>query len=201
MRNRFSITISPFFYLISAISLLILPIQWVIGWMLAAIVHELFHLIMLKLLNVSVYSIRVSGFGAVISSDSMGAIQEFLCAISGPVGALVLVLLIRIYPQLAVSAMVQSVYNLLPLYPFDGGRALKSILSHLYDKSHGDAIYKLIALGFLISLSVTGIFLSIRYGLGIFPILFLVCGIISAHIKNSLQTGENNCTMVKYVSE
>ena len=185
MRNPSFITISPGFCILIAFSLLVLPIQWVLGWLLAAAVHESFHLLMLNLLRVKVYSVRLEGFGTIISTDSMDPIHEFLCAIAGPIGALTLLLFIRVYPQLAISALFQSVYNFLPFYPFDGGRALKSALQCKYEELRAERITTVIAgiaLGVLI---VGGLIVAVWYRLGFIPVLLSVFPV--AYCKNSLQ--------------
>ena len=60
--------------------------------------------------------------------------EECLCALAGPVGGFLLLSMCRIYPELAVWGMFQSIYNLLPVYPLDGGRAVRCIALILFPR-------------------------------------------------------------------
>ena len=64
----------------------------------------------------------------------MTAGGELLCALAGPFGSLLLALLLRHVPELAICGLIQGVYNLLPLYPLDGGRALRCLFSFAGEK-------------------------------------------------------------------
>ncbi len=130
-----TVSVTPGFLIQLATAILLLPINWVAAWLFAAVFHESCHYIVLRLYNVRVFSMRIGFSGAIIETEPMQPKQELLTALAGPFGGLVLLLLIRIFPRIAICALLQSLFNLLPIYPFDGGRALRASISWLRAKT------------------------------------------------------------------
>ena len=54
---------------------------------------------------------------------------ELVCVLAGPAASLLLLLLVRPFPRLALCGFVQGVYNLLPLGRLDGARAVACLHS------------------------------------------------------------------------
>lgn len=126
--NR-SISVAPGFLIQLAAGILLLPAYWVVAWAVAALFHELCHYIALKLCGVHVFSLRIGLSGAIIETEAMLPKQELISSLAGPVGGILLISLLHICPEIAICALLQSLFNLLPIYPFDGGRALSSLIS------------------------------------------------------------------------
>ncbi len=114
-----------------ALSLLVLPLRWILAAITAAAVHELFHGIAAWLLGGRIRGLRIGRNGAVLSVSSLTPGKELLCALAGPLGSSLLVLLYPWIPRISFCAMVHGVYNLLPIYPMDGGRVIHCALSRL----------------------------------------------------------------------
>lgn len=124
--------VSPFVCLFGALLLLTLPLPWLAAAVTAACVHELGHLLALRLLGAGHSEIRVGCTGAKIHAAFSEPWRELVCAAAGPAGGLLLLLVARWFPRIAVCGLAQSVYNLLPIYPLDGGRMLHSALEEWF---------------------------------------------------------------------
>ncbi len=111
-----------------AILLLLLPLPWVMAAMTAAALHEICHYIAVILTGKKPGPFFAYLFGAKIQLPAMTCRQEFLCALAGPAGSLFLLLFARVFPKLAFCGLIQGLYNLIPIYPCDGGRALRCFL-------------------------------------------------------------------------
>ena len=117
--------------LLFALLLLTLPLPWVVASLCAAAFHELCHILALVLMHRPIVGIRIGTRGAQILTTPMGPKEELLCAAAGPLGSLFLLLFLRQLPRLALCAGIQGLFNLIPLYPMDGGRILRSLKSFL----------------------------------------------------------------------
>lgn len=123
------IQVSPGACILLSFLLLTVPLKWLLAAWGAAMVHELCHLAAIRACGGTVCEIRVGAGGAILETGPMTAGRELLCALAGPFGSLLLSLLLRRFPELAICGLVQGIYNLFPLFPLDGGRALRCLLS------------------------------------------------------------------------
>lgn len=116
------------FYLFMAMYLFLVPIQWVTASAVAALIHEMGHLIALWMWDIRVWKVQIGVFGAKIETEPLQARQELVCSLAGPLVGLLACLFGRWFPRLAIWAAGQSLFNLMPIYPLDGGRAVKSAI-------------------------------------------------------------------------
>lgn len=173
-QSKIQFSFSRIIYLYIALLLLIIPIRLVFAAAISAAVHELFHVAAIRLMKLPIYSIHIGIHGARIETQPMTDKQELLCAISGPLGGLLLLLLFRWMPVVALTGAVQSLYNLLPLYPTDGGRTLHCCAKLLLpDKFACRIVYiaEIITLSVILACGVYG---SVWLRLGIIPVVFAV---------------------------
>ena len=122
------VKISPTAYIWGALLVYLLPVKWLVAALTAALVHELSHIAALRLLGVRIRQIRITALGAVIETGPVSHGKELICALAGPVGSFLILLGYRILPEIALCALVQGGFNLLPVYPLDGGRAVRSLI-------------------------------------------------------------------------
>lgn len=121
---RHELRIEPGAYIVLCLYLLLLPLQWVLAILTAAAVHEMGHLVALWLTDTPVLRITLRPWGACIESAPMTKGENILCSLAGPIAGGILVLFYPAVPRIAVCAAVQTAFNLLPVYPLDGGQAL-----------------------------------------------------------------------------
>ena len=111
-----------------ALGILILPLRWMAAIIMGILVHESGHLICLSLLGIPVQAVDAGFSGIRIVTWNMTPYQEFLTAFSGPLFSFTLLTLAKVYPELAVCGLIQGIFNLLPVYPSDGGRMISAAL-------------------------------------------------------------------------
>lgn len=126
----------------------------------AALIHELGHILAVRLCGGEILSLRLNPMGAVMDTSPLSYRQEVLCALAGPAAGLFLLLFSRLFPWLGFWALVQSLYNLLPLYPLDGGRALRCLLQDRFPLEKALQLSRWIGIG----MGIVLLLLSFRLG-------------------------------------
>ena len=115
------------FYIGIALAILLLPWEVLAAFLVASGFHEFCHIVALRCCHVPIRQIKLSAFGAKIETAAMIPEQELVCAAVGPIASLLLVFLAHWFPILAIFGLCQGLFNLLPIYPMDGGRVVRSI--------------------------------------------------------------------------
>lgn len=150
----------------------IVPLQWLFVMVVAVTVHELGHLTALRLFGVRPTGLHVDLTGIRLSIPPLPPWQELVCAASGPAASGLLVLLSGLFPRLALCALVHGLFNLVPVYPLDGGRVLRCFLILLFKENTACRLSDIIGTGILLLIALFCLYL-VRY-LGIAPLLAAV---------------------------
>ncbi len=188
-RQLIKVRVEPGAYIALAAALLLLPVDLVLGALICCAVHELSHLATIWAQGLTVYEITLGIRGAKILTQPLSTVQELICALAGPLGGLIPAIFARKSPIMALCALVLSAYNLIPLYPYDGGRALRSTLALILPAGIAEKLYTLLANFFMICLIALALYCWRILSLGIFPVILAACIIITTQkAKNTLQT-------------
>ena len=176
MLRKYALDLHPTFYILLSAMILILPLKWLLAAIIAAAIHELFHIAAIRACKGKVSSIAFYGNMGNISVSALSYTSELICALAGPVGGLCLLSVARWFPRIAVCAVLQSLYNLLPVYPLDGGRALRCGIKLFMQEDLADKIAKwveIVCLSAICFLSIYAAFI-LKLGFGaIFPIVLI----------------------------
>ena len=148
--------------------LLLLPLRWMGAVVIAAAGDEFGHYAAVCCLGGSVSGMRIGTKGAVLTAFGLTHKQDIICLIAGPLAGLLLGLTFRWFPVIAVCAIFQSLYNLLPIYPLDGGKILRSIC---FMQGWSSRFCRAIEYSVIFLMLAASVYVKIRLGISL-PIAF-----------------------------
>lgn len=163
-------SVAPAAFVLLALAVLVLPLRWICALLLSGVFHELCHVAAIRLCGGKVTAVRIGSGGAVIETTPMETWQELLCALAGPVGGMALLCISGWLPRTAICAAFQSAWNLLPVYPLDGGRALRCSAQLLFPTDIALRICNIVQTACVVLLLCVGIYGTFVLKLGLLPI-------------------------------
>ena len=116
--------------------------------MIFAFIHELGHIVIGLLLKLKPKYLQLMPVGISITFEDYGyknliETKKILIAIAGPITNILLSLffiIIKANDLFIYSNLLIAIFNLIPIYPLDGGRILKSVFRLKYSKEKSDKL-------------------------------------------------------------
>ena len=182
-----------------ALGLLVLPLRWLIAAFAAAFFHELCHWSAVRLCGGSMADFHMGIGGAQMEVAGLSRGQELFCALAGPLGGLLLLFFAKWFPAVAVCGVFQSAYNLLPVYPMDGGRALRCGARLILSPRVAELVCTWLERICMSTLVLAGIYAAIFLKLGLMPLILALVVILKKFLANRADNEYNRPSNIKGV--
>ena len=182
MRNldsQIRLQVSASACILFALMLLVLPLRWLLAAVLAAAVHEACHGVAVRCFGGRICAVQIAAGGARMEATPLNHGAEVICSLAGPVGGLLLLIFAKWIPRVALCGAFQSLWNLLPLYPLDGGNALRNLTKLLLPRDKADLLCRAIEFLCVAALVILGFYGSVVLRLGLIPLLPGVISLMS----------------------
>lgn len=126
-----TVQVKDSFWLLMAVIMLLDPNGMFIYFLIAAAVHELGHWIVIRLCRGKVTRLEISAAGGAMQYHlpKLSIWADVCIALGGPFLGLILWMIAGVthHELLAGASLLLSIFNLLPIPPLDGGRAIECI--------------------------------------------------------------------------
>ena len=165
-----------------------LDLFWLV--LAAMLLHELGHIAVILLFGNTVRSIRLGFADMEIHTVPMRYGQELFTALAGPAVNLICFLLCRRqFPDFAAVSILLGIFNLMPLYPLDGGKVLYDLIAMLFSQTVAETVCQSVSLFLIIcllALSLAGIF---YWQAGLWPLLLVLMLFARLALENRGEMG------------
>lgn len=160
------ITVHPSLILWLSILIYLQP-RLSLGFLWAAVIHELGHFIALFLLKKPPTHLTLHGMGASMEIPSLGYRQAVLAYAAGPAASLLLGLYGRLFPVTSIISLCLGLFNLLPICGLDGSGILENLLCLRLSQKAAQRTVRIVSTVFCMLVLPLGIFIGKRYHLGL----------------------------------
>lgn len=190
VKKRIKIAIHPLTIIFALLSFLFGKFDLFLVYFLSVIMHEFSHYLVAKKLGYFCERIVIYPSGALLSgsTDEFGFKDEIIISFAGPIYNIIVsifcVFLWWIFPEIynftadfLVANLAIAFFNLLPIFPLDGGRVVLAILSSNTNRKLACRITKSITIFFslvLFAIFVITLFIEPNFQIGISAIVVFV---------------------------
>ena len=174
--------LSPWACIVFAFGVLLLPLRWILAWGIITAAHEVGHILTAWLLGGRVSGFSAATWGARIHVEDLTPGRELLTALSGPIAGSLGLILTPWYPEVGICAVAQGIYNLLPVYPLDGGRVIRCLLHLLLGDNKAATVTEVVGIISTVMLWIPALYGAVWLKLGLFPVL----GMLLLHIRTKI---------------
>lgn len=125
------------------------------------LIHEIGHAVAGIILGIKIKEFAIMPFGFKITfknNRKKEKIKKLIIALAGPIVNLfimTLAIIFKLHSSIVYSNLIIAVFNLIPIYPLDGGRALKSIIGMMTSSQKANEIINKISNITIIILTMT----------------------------------------------
>lgn len=179
-----SVKVSGSFWITVAVMLLTLPLQWILAALVSAAFHELCHYGAIRLCAGKPQRLSLGSNGAAMLLPEMGRGKELFCTAAGPIGGFLLFFLFPVCPRIALCGLFQSLYNLLPIYPLDGGRVLQCLTAMTMKPAYAQWLCSFVQWTCIGILVAACIYASCFLKLGLLPLILLAFMLVKVKFAN-----------------
>ncbi len=161
-----------------------------------ALWHELAHIAAVKIAGGALRSFSVRRFGMGIKTDALSYRAEAGVALAGPLASLLAAGVFMVTARcfcfnettvfLFFSNLALFCLNILPIFPLDGGRALRAILLSRISYGRAMAVSKAISVIFLLPLCTLSVIILVKtgYNLSLLIICIYLAVLLTGAVKN-----------------
>ena len=137
----------------------------------AMAVHELAHIVMMLACGGQVRRLTLRFADLQIAASGLGYRQELLSALAGPLVNLICGAAFCMQrPSFAAYSLMLGIYNLLPVWPLDGGRVLRCALLARLPITQAEHISEIVSFAACAVLLLIGVFLTFFRKSGLWPL-------------------------------
>ena len=155
-----AVRVNASFWLLVLLAAIVSPLTVVAAILTAAALHELGHLAVMRYYGVSVKCFRLTALGAELDAPTLARLsygRELIVTLAGVTVNLFCAILLAL-----LGLRTWRAFNLLPVVPLDGARALCLALSFFLGPATGERITAAVSLACSLALCALGLKLSLE---------------------------------------